>query len=321
MYVYIFIYLSSSVSYTGMCKSMGEIYIARGKFANIEKSLLRGVDGKLVEKTIGLLPQYLFDSYGRVHLWGIPESQQVIKYWNTIKQGDILIAYSVKSKTEKYASEDYAVAGIVAGKYPTSYNDNIGRERALQLSINVWEPHKRSRGRGIIEYYPYLIILYPNIIPIELNELLEILGITKKALTVGYRLSLQRAKRIKNNAYNVLSSRLIGIPEAETVYKIIEEAYVELCRKVGWHIMSGKDYGCPAPVGNEEIWKRKGLFELVNEKLQVRGYRKLTWNEFREYLRGLQSPEYYGRIRIDWILSPRGTLEPVTISIFEPIFL
>ncbi len=300
---------------------MGEIYIARGTFANIEKSLLRGVDGKLVEEIIGLLPHYLFDSYRRVHLWGVPESQQVIKYWNTLKQGDILIAYSVKSGTRKDISEDYAVVGVVAGKYPTNYNDYLGKERALRLSRIIWKPHKRSRGRGIIEYYPYLILLYPNVIPIELNELLKILGISKRKLTVGYRLSLQRAKRVKSNAYDVLSSKLVGIPEAEVVYKIIEEAYVELCRKVGWHVMSGKDYGCPAPVGNEEIWGRKGLFELVNEKLQVRGYRGLTWNEFREYLRGLQSPEYYGRIRIDWILSPRGTLEPVTISIFEPIFL
>ncbi len=97
--------------------------------------------------------------------------------------------------------------------------------------------------------------------------------------------------------------------QKDEIFKLIEEIYLRLAGR----------YGEPVLVGNSEVWWFEGIYEELNKELQKRGM-KLTWEEFKELLRELDS-SYPSKIFVTFIVSPKGSVEPHDITFFEPVFL
>ncbi len=298
-----------------------DIYISRGGFENVHRSIVEGIDRETIEKIIGLVPDNLIDSYSCIHLWGVPPSPQTVKAWMNASKNDILVILSTLNTARRKTDRTYAILSIIKWKYPENLENPQELKHSIELSRVIWKPYKRSRGRGILNVYPYLLFLHPNVVPIELAELAEILGLTVRRIIIGYRQSLQKVKNVKPDAYEKLYKKLTKVPELKTLYRLLEETYIEISQNKGWHLKQGTPYGYIAAVGNKEIWGTEGLFEILNKKLERLNYRKLTWNEFREYLRSLDTPAYYGKVKVSWLLSPNGKIEPLTISFFKPTFI
>ncbi len=100
-------------------------------------------------------------------------------------------------------------------------------------------------------------------------------------------------------------------PPRELLYRLIEEVYLRL----------GGRYGEPVLVGNIEIWGFRGIFEDLNKELEKLGYRPLSWSEFVDLVKELDSSRYYGKIYVTFLASPKGTVEPHNIIIYRPTFL
>ena len=99
-------------------------------------------------------------------------------------------------------------------------------------------------------------------------------------------------------------------PSEKTILEVLEECYIKKAGK----------WGTPVHVGGEHIWKRKGLYEEVNRELERRGYRRISWVEWRRLL-GKWNSKYQGKIYTSFIVAPvKGLpIEPVTIAIYKPV--
>jgi hypothetical protein len=116
----------------------------------------------------------------------------------------------------------------------------------------------------------------------------------------------------------------------EELFRLIEEAYLELSARKGWnpincHHYSTKYnvcYGAPVFLGNRKVWRREpvkeGLFDVLNRKLVAMGYRRITWEQFRELMRRI---ERQGVIWVNWFIASNGQVEPHDITIMKPTFL
>jgi hypothetical protein len=108
--------------------------------------------------------------------------------------------------------------------------------------------------------------------------------------------------------------------------RLIEETYLELSAKHGWHPINcyyystryNTCYGAPIFLGNRQIWRKEGLFERLNEKLVELGYKKVTWEMFRDLMIKI---ERQGVIWVNWFIAPNGKVEPHDITIMKPTFL
>jgi hypothetical protein len=116
----------------------------------------------------------------------------------------------------------------------------------------------------------------------------------------------------------------------EELFRLIEETYLELSAKRGWNPINcryysykyGVCYGAPIFLGSwREVWKREcidGLFDVLNRKLKMMGYKPVTWDYFRELMRRI---ERQGVIWVNWFIAPNGQVEPHDITIMKPTFL
>ncbi len=296
-----------------MSSNKPNIFIARGTPENIAKSIVLGVESRIVKSIIGYVPEYLIDSSNRIHLWGIPETRS-LKAWLKAKKNDLLLIYERSSRK----TPENIIITQIKWKYPLDPSNQTEKKKAEKLSRNIWKTVKISKKKTLLTYFPYLLFTAPIIVTRPLKEIIEILGISEKSFRIGFRQSLQLVakNKIKPNAVDTLLNLLAKIPETPVFLKILEEEYVALCRKY-----SGEDYGYPIPIGNKEIWNREGLYEKVNERLTKLGYRKLSWIEFKKYLAALETPTYYGKIWINKIIAKTGNSEPHSITFSQPVFL
>ena len=112
----------------------------------------------------------------------------------------------------------------------------------------------------------------------------------------------------------------------EELLRLLEEAYLELSARLGWRILNcyhystkfNVCYGAPIFLGNRRVWREEGLFEELNRKLKAMGYKRITWEEFRELMRRV---ERQGVIWVNWFIAPNGEVEPHDITIMKPTFL
>lgn len=290
-----------------------DVYIATGYYKNVIRSVIEGVPFDQIESITEYIPQDSIDTYNRVHLWGVPDSSQSIRYWLKAKQGDILIIRPFPRNRGKYLHSENVYVSIIVGKYPLSNSlDEI--ERAKRLSKMIWVRYRN------LDIFPYILFIRGNIVSITLEELANILGLSKNAF-LGYRLSLMRINPRKINKENIekLINKILTIPESLKLYELLEDAYLELSSKYSWDF-PGAPYGIPVHAGGRHIWGQEGLFEKLNERLVKLGYRRLTWTEYRDLLRRLQEPEYYGKIYITFHVAPNGNIEPHDIIIYKPVF-
>ena len=187
----------------------------------------------------------------------------------------------------------------------------LSLEKAKRLSRKIWKPVKPRHKIKKVEEYPYLIFVKPSVIRLDLKNSLKILSLNEKSL-IGYRSSIMLARKIEEKTIHKLYEWLSNKPETNQVLKLLEETYLELAGH----------YGEPINVGGEHIWGSPGLFEYLNRKLVSKDYRPLSWEEFKGLLKGFNSPDYYGKIYVSWILSPKGLeVEPKSISFYFPVYL
>jgi hypothetical protein len=115
----------------------------------------------------------------------------------------------------------------------------------------------------------------------------------------------------------------------EELFRLIEETYLELSARLGWNPINCRYYsfkynvcyGAPVFLGNRRVWryeKGEGLFNVLNRKLRNRGYKPVTWEEFRELMLKIESQ---GVIWVNWFGAPTGRTEPHDITIMKPTFL
>jgi hypothetical protein len=123
--------------------------------------------------------------------------------------------------------------------------------------------------------------------------------------------------------------RRLKVLSEEELFKLIEETYLELSARKGWHPINcyyysfkyNVCYGAPIFLGNRRVWrneKGEGLFNVLNKKLRNRGYKPVTWEEFRELMLKI---EKQGVIWVNWFGAPTGRTEPHDITIMKPTFL
>ena len=291
-----------------------EIYVATGHYKNVKTSVIDGVSLDTVVHIIERIPQESIDSYNRVHLWGIPSnSHRSVKYWLKVKRGDILIIRPFSGKSRKDDINVYIT--VVVDKYPSLSLPPDELDKARQLSRSIWQQYRN------ISEFPYLIFIRGNVMSIPLKEVSDILGLRYESFLIGYRQSLMRlnSRKVRKEGIKELLKMVLSLPEAFKIYELLEEAYIELSKEYGWDYL-GAPYGAPIHAGGRHIWGQEGLYEKLNEKLASLGYRELTWNEYRELLRRLQEPEYYGKIYVTFHIAPNGRVEPHDIVIYRPIF-
>jgi len=297
-----------------------DVYIARGSERNIRKSVVDGIEKRIVESFLGIsIPKESIDDRGRVHLWGIPRSGDE-KYWRSIKRGDIIILLPVK-KSKKKLSECYIT--IVVDKYPVSMTQEEV-EKAEKLSRVIWEPYRRKQG--IAESYPYILFLDNMVNVGNIDDILKILGKDAKSL-VGYRESIQRIRGVPEQRLQELIQKRYRIPDEQTILSLLEEVYLELSAKLGWNpincyhysVKYGVCYGAPIPLGNKEVWGREGFFEELNKRLMEKGYRPITWEELKQLIKEITRP---GIVWASWFSSIyTKQVEPHDITIMKPLFL
>jgi len=295
-----------------------DIYVARGSERNIYRSVVKGVEKSIVESILGVsAPKESIDSFGYVHLWGVPKSGAE-KYWRSIKRGDIIIILPVK-KSRRELNECYIT--IVIDKYPiNAIPEEI--ERSEKLSRVVWEPYRRKQG--VTESYPYIVFLESRVSIESINNVLKMLGKDAKSLA-GYRESIQRVRVISEQALQELIQRIYKVPDIATILSLFEEAYLELSTRFGWNPVNcyyystkyNVCYGAPIPLGNKEVWGREGLFEELNKKLVEKGFRPITWELLKQIIKSITRP---GMVWASWFSSVyTKQVEPHDVTIMKPL--
>ena len=72
----------------------------------------------------------------------------------------------------------------------------------------------------------------------------------------------------------------------EELLRLLEEAYLELSARPGWHILNcyhhstkyNVCYGTPVFLGISRVWHGEGLFEELNRKLKAAGCERFPAN-------------------------------------------
>lgn len=298
-----------------------EVYIARGSEENIRRSIIDGVDKRLVESKLGIqIPREAVDSYGNVHLWGVPSGGYAEKQWRSMKDGDMLLIIP----TMRRGVADHCYVTIVVGKYPTD-GSNRDSEKALELSKLIWKPYRRRQG--VVSEYPYLVFVNSRVRAERFEEIIEVLNVKDLKSITGYRSSVVRVdpRKINRETLQKLVSKILATPEKSLLQELIEETYLELSAKYGWHPVNcywyslkyNVCYGAPIFLGGREVWGKEGLFEELNRKLARRGYAGITWDYFRDIMRSI---EVQGVIWVNWFIAPNGKVEPHDITIMKPTF-
>jgi hypothetical protein len=296
-----------------------DVYIARGSEANIHRSIVNGIEKSLVEDELGItVPNESVDSFGRVHLWGVPMGRAE-KYWKSMKKGDIIIILPVRKGGGK-VSECYIT--MVVDKYPVNMTQE-DIKKCENFSRIIWESYRRRQGR--VEAYPYIVFIDSRISVENLDDVLKILGKDMKSLE-GYRESVKRVRGVTEQALQELIQRITQVPDTSTILTLLEEVYLELSVKLGWNpvncyyysIKYNVCYGAPVPLGNKKVWNREGLFEELNRKLIEKRYRPITWDHLKELIRSITKP---GVIWASWFSSPyTKQVEPHDVTIMKPSF-
>jgi hypothetical protein len=302
--------------------SMLEVYIARGSEENIRRSIVDGVDKGLVESKLGIqVPREAVDSYGNVHLWGVPSGGYAEKQWRSMKDGDLLLIIP----TVRRGVAEHCYVTVVVGKYPMD-GSNRDFEKALELSKLIWKPYRRRQG--FVSEYPYLVFVNSRVRVESFEEIIKILNVENRKSITGYRGSVVRVnpRKINREALQKLVSKVLTTPEKSLLQELIEETYLELSAKHGWHPLNcywyslkyNVCYGAPIFLGGREVWGKEGLFEELNRKLVKRGYTDITWDYFRDIMKSI---EIQGIIWVNWFIAPNGKVEPHDITIMKPVFL
>jgi hypothetical protein len=301
---------------------MLEVYIARGSEENIRRSIIDGVDKGLVESKLGIqVPREAVDSYGNVHLWGVPSGGYAEKQWRSMKDGDLLLIIP----TVRRGVAEHCYVTVVVGKYPMD-GSNRDFEKALELSKLIWKPYRRRQG--FVSEYPYLVFVNSRIRVESFEEIIKILNVENRKTITGYRGSVVRVnpRKINREALQKLVSKVLTTPEKSLLQELIEETYLELSAKHGWRPLNcywyslkyNVCYGAPIFLGGREVWGMEGLFEELNRKLVKRGYTDITWGYFRDIMKSI---EIQGIIWVNWFIAPNGKVEPHDITIMKPVFL
>ena len=290
---------------------MTKLLIGRGYIENLIKGVIEGVPLDIIEKYIDRseVPKQSIDSQNHVHLWGVPK---IGKYWYSIKPGDILVILPVK-KSKKLES---AYISIIVDKFPKDINDesisllkNLSTEIFNYINVVIDKHGKKEKKR--YESFPYILFLKSKVLSLPLKELLSILELDYSAL-MGYRRSLQISRKVSKKSMDKILKLIESIPSPEMLLKYINEAYLELAGNYGVPVLTS-----PLVWGSDSS---KGLFEKLNEILVKEGYRTLTWEEFRSFLKVFDSPRYYGVVYISWGVGKKPGIEPLTIAIYAPLF-
>ena len=98
-----------------------------------------------------------------------------------------------------------------------------------------------------------------------------------------------------------------------------DRSLIELLEKA--YLMVSRGYGFPV-ITSPRVWGprgSRGVFEVMNEELRKNGFRPLSWDEFKEFLKMFDSPRWFGVVLVMYAMGKTNRIEPIVITIYRPL--